>query len=234
MADIFRQLVLVALSSLKCADPEKQPEETFTIGLSDSGLKAAFHLQLDSFDAPRRAEDLDNILSLTNFLESYIADGISENRQFVDYYHLDLGLKVDIERLKASCRNLLEIFPVLSASFLPFNGKHWMVILKHLALPFYVTNIDIDLQNALADFYLHDIAILKCNRPIIAFVFSRNKSRGIRFVVYLLHAQHNGISIRVIFKALIGAYHGQKITVHTSFSIYIAYIFCEQLRSILY
>lgn len=231
VADIFQQPVLGELSSHKRVDLEQLHEETLTKSVLEPSLKAASLLATDSSNIALRVKDIANILPLTNTQESFIMEGSNENRQFVDYYHLDLGLNIDVAKFKESCRQLLAAFPILRASFLPSDGEHWMVIPKHLDMPFSIVDEDSDLQVALTDFCLHDIATFERNRPIIAFVLLRNKTQGIRLVVRLSHAQYDGISIKVIFEALIGAYHGQKIPELPSFATYIAYIFRQRPRS---
>ena len=234
VADIFQQPILKDLSRRNSGGLGQLPEELSTANLLDPSLKAAFLAEIDSSDVVLRAEDVVDILPLTDTQESLVVEGLSENLQFVDYYYLDLGLKVDLAKFKESCSQLLEAFPILRASFWPFDRKYWMVIPKNLDVPFHVTDVDSDLQDALADFCLRDISTFKRKQPIITFVLLRNKTQGIRLIVRLSHAQYDGISIELIFKALIGAYHGQKIPELTSFSAYVAYISRQRPRSLSY
>ena len=234
VADIFHQPVLRELSSHKRVNQEQLREETLTTSVLDPSLKAASLFVTESANVGLRVEGVADILPLTNIQESFIIEGSNENRQFVDYYHLDLGLNVDLAKLKESCRQLLAAFPILRASFLPIDGRHWMVIPKHLEVPFSIFDKDLDLQVALNDFCLHDIATFERNQPIIAFVLLRNRTQGTRLLVRLSHAQYDGISISVIFEALIGAYRGRKIPELPSFAAYAAYIFRQRPRSIAY
>lgn len=173
-------------------------------------------------------------MPLTNLQESLIQEGATENRQVADYYCLDLGPKVDLIKFKESCHQILKAFPILRASFVPFDRKYWMVIPKHLDMPFYVTDVDLGLQDALMHFCLHDMATFERNQPIIAFVLLQHKTQGTQLVVRLSHAQYDSISIEIIFKRLLGAYRGEAIPEYTSFSTYIAYTFRQRARSILY
>ena len=234
MADVFRQPTLWQLSGHKSVDSEQLLEDISALNLLDSRSKAALLSEIDSSDVALRAEDVVDILPLTNTQETFIMEDLSENLQFVDYYHLDLCLKVDLARFKESCCHLLEKLPVLRASFLPFDGKYWMIIPRHLDVPFHVIDVDSDLEDALADFCLHDIDTFQRNQPIINFILLRNKTQGIRLVLRLSHAQYDGISIKVIFEALVGVYNSQEIPELPRFATYVAYILRQRQRSISY
>ncbi|KAA8575943.1 hypothetical protein EYC84_006108 [Monilinia fructicola] len=235
VADIFRYPAIEDLSRLiKTEEADIHEQASVTTPLLEPSLKAAFLSDIDLSDIPLRADDVLDILPLTNLQETFIAEGISENLQIVDYYYLDLGHHLDVAKFEESCVKLLEGYPILRASFLPFDGKQWMVIPKHLKLPFVVSYVDSDLQDALADFCTNDIASFERNQPIIAFILLRNKIQGTRLVVRLSHAQYDGISIEVIFKALMGVYNGQDIPERTDWSTYVQYIHHQKPKAEVY
>jgi hypothetical protein len=132
----------VDMSKSMNVDMSELCEETSTISLLDLDLRGAFVSNITSSCVGLRAEDIAEILPLTDMQESFIVEGLSENRQFVDYYYLELGLKVDLAKLRESCDELLQKFPILRAYFLPYGGKHWMTIPKHLCAPFRITDVE--------------------------------------------------------------------------------------------
>ena len=230
VADIFRNPVLTELANVT---KRKLAHEETSVVMLDPSLGKKFLSEINSSVVGIRAEDVAEILPLTNIQESFVLDGLSENRQFVDYYHLDLGPRLELTKLRESCRQVVKGISILRASFLPFQGKHWMVILKHLNTQFHVTDVNCDLQDAMVDIFLHDVATFERNQPIIRFFLLRNQW-GSRLVVRLSHAQYDGISIPIIFKRLMGAYRGENVSESTTFSQYLAHVSRQRPTSIAY
>lgn len=235
LADIFQQPVLGELSKLmsRARMDELFDETPLGTSLLDADVSDGLISHIES-SSIIPADDIAEILPLTDMQENFILDGFSENRHFVDYYYLDLGPRVNLTRLKESCRELLEAFPIIRATFVHYKGKHWAAIPKHLDLPFHLTDVESDLQDALADFCLHDIASFKRNQPIILFTLLRHERQGVRLIMRLSHAQYDAISIGVIFKALIGSYHGQKTPRRFTFSTYLAHLVRQRPTSMSY
>lgn len=178
--------------------------------------------QASLFGADLHLRDQLDILPLTDAQEAFIRDGMSEGHQYVDYYYLDLGFKVDMPQLRTSCGRVLDAFPTLRTAFHFANNKHWMLIPTNYSVPFNIKEIEEPMDEVMAAFCLHDISTFRRHEPIVHFQVFRSKDHGSRIVVRISHAQYDAISIAVIFKALISAYKGQAIQVITSFKTYLA------------
>lgn len=190
--------------------------------LIDPVTKQSVLSQASTLGAPVNVQDQLNILPLTDAQEAFIRDGISQDRQYADYYYLDLGPRIDMARLKTSCGRVLEAFPILRATFSFSSNRHWMLIPATCSTSFSIKETEESLDAAMTAFCLDDISTFPRHQPIVHFQVLRNKDHGSRLVVRISHAQYDAISIEVIFKALIGAYKGQAIQVTTTFQTYLA------------
>ncbi|KAJ5312432.1 Nonribosomal peptide synthetase dtxS1 [Penicillium antarcticum] len=178
--------------------------------------------------------DVAEVLPLTDMQEYYIRDGMTENRQFVDYYYLDLGPDVDIPRLKSSCRQIMELFPIITATFVLYQGQHFAVTPKILQLPFGIIDVTQDLPDATATLCLEDISIFERYQTIVRFTLVRHQSQGMRLILRLSHAQYDAVSIGLIFKAMGEFYRSSTPAKRPTFSHYIAHISQRRPSSISY
>lgn len=173
-----------------------------------------------------------DVLPLTDAQEAFILDGISNGRQYVDYYFLDLGSKVDLQRLKDCCGKLLHAFPILRAMAVLFENRHWMVVPDASQVSLDVHEGNSSLDEATTASCLHDISEFQRHQPIVHFRLLRNDSQGSRLIMRISHAQYDAVSIDVIFKALMSAYlHGQSIKVVSSFADYLAHTARQKPKS---
>ncbi|KAJ5496534.1 Nonribosomal peptide synthetase dtxS1 [Penicillium fimorum] len=226
LASIFHSPVLSAMCKVITQAPmseEPLVEAPLGLDLIDKGMKEDLTAHIAASIGLHGSEIVE-ILPLTDMQEYYIRDGVAENRQFVDYYHLDLGTNVDIVRLKNSCRQIMKLFPIITATFVPYLGRHYAIIPTALDLPFQTIDVLEDLPNATATLCLEDIRNFERRQTILHFSLIRHKVQGMRLILRLSHAQYDAISIGVIFKALVGFYNGREPTKRPTFSNYMAHI----------
>ncbi|KAJ0353956.1 hypothetical protein COL154_011946 [Colletotrichum chrysophilum] len=229
VADIFRHPVLSGLAVLTTS--AKPRNETDRNGVEDQhypstngALDVISPGELDH-RGPLGPEDIMEILPLSDIQESLAVEGLSDALQLVDYFYLDLPPSIDLAKLENSCCDLLEAFPVLRAYFLPSAEKHWMVIPRTVDLIFRIIEAESDPDTALAEFCLDDIATFGRHQTIVGFFVLRKAGSANRLVLRISHAQYDGISIGVIFNALILSYQGTPIAPEpTNFADYMAHV----------
>ncbi|KAJ5950775.1 Nonribosomal peptide synthetase dtxS1 [Penicillium vulpinum] len=226
LAKIFHNPVLSAMCKVITQAPvseEPLVEAPLGLDLIDEGMKEGLAAHI-SASIGLQGSDMAEILPLTDMQEYYIRDGIAEDRQFVDYYYLDLGLDVDIVRLKNSCQQIMELFPIITATFVPYLGRHYAVIPTALDLPFQTIDTLEDLPDATATLCLEDISNFQRHQTILRFVLIRHKTQGMRLILRLSHAQYDAMSIGFIFEALVEFYNGRQPTERSTFSNYMTHV----------
>jgi len=233
VAHIFKYPSIAQLASLEGVSMNEPSMDAPGELMLDPGFKAAFLSKIDLSETALHAEDISEIWPVTNFQEDFIVGGIA-HQQFCNYYFLDLGVSLDLPRLKESCRLLLEKFSILRASFLPFDGKYWAVIPNQLDLPFSIHDADEDLQQTIQEICLLDMDTINYHRPPVAFVLIRNKSQGARLLIRLSHAQYDAMSGGTIFQTLMNFYTHKPSSQLPSFSTYLSHISHQRSTSISY
>ncbi|SPJ78124.1 uncharacterized protein FTOL_06513 [Fusarium torulosum] len=233
VSDIFRSdnLEDLALQALQHVNEADEDEEPFI--LVDEVTKSALLRELDASGTSIRSDQVADILPLTSMQKRYIKEGYT-NGLFVQYFFLDFGRDLDIERLKASLQQLLQSLPILRAAFLELKGKYWQVIPEVLDLPWVVRDVEESLPEALVDFCRADIKKVSFVEPPALFTLLRNKTEGLRLVIRFSHAQYDGASFPAIIKPLIDGYFGRPATTGPDYSAFLAYIARRRPASIAY
>ena len=233
VAHIFGYPSISQLSSLEDVRLSQPSMDVPRELVLDPGFKASFLSEVDLSETGLGPEDIRKIWPVTNFQEDFLYGGIA-HQQFCNYYFIDFGVNLDLFRLKESCHSLLEMIPLLRASFLPFDGKYWAVIPSRLELPFRIHDTDEDLQQSTEEICLLDMDTIDCRRPPVAFVLVRNKLQGSRLIIRLSHAQYDAVSGGTIFQTLMGLYSHKPCCQLPSFSAYLSYVFRQRQTSIEY
>ncbi|TDZ35564.1 Nonribosomal peptide synthetase dtxS1 [Colletotrichum spinosum] len=230
VADIFRHPVLSGLAVVTAsAKPRNETDRNGVEHQHHPSTNGALDVVISPGELHHRGplgpEDIMEILPLSDMQESLAVEGLSDGLQLVDYFHLDLPPSTDLARLEHSCRHLLEAFPVLRAYLLPCAEKHWMVIPRAVDLIFRIIEAESDPDAALARFCLDDIATFGRHQTIVGFFVLRTAESATRLVLRISHAQYDGISIGVLFNALILSYQGTPLAPEpTSFADYTAHV----------
>lgn len=197
-------------------------------------------LQLSAPGIGMQAEEVAETIPLTDLQETLAMEGLPEDRQLVDYYHLDLGACVDTDRLKASCGQLLEAFPILRARLFLHEPerRHWLIVPSHIETPFQIVDLppEASLDGATSRRCLHDVKMFPRNQTLVAFMLLRHPDQGSRLILRLSHVQYDGMSLSFIFRALADGYRGEPLSNKTCapFSAYMTHLACRRQASLEY
>nr|POE53254.1 nonribosomal peptide synthetase dtxs1 [Quercus suber] len=234
ITDVFRNLTLHELSQLIVPIPKDLPPMDGHVGVTlvnpvyrDELISHVLStMKMESFGDTE-------ILPLTDMQEYFLRDGISENRLYVDYNYIDLGSRLDVDRMRESCREVIELFPIMRATFVQYEGRHWAVIPSYIDLPFQLIDVDLDLPDALSAFCRSDIASFGRIQTIALFTLLRHKETGFRLIIRLSHAQYDGVCLEVIYKSLFDSYRGRKVARQPlTFSDYMKHVRRQRTASI--
>ncbi|THC96393.1 hypothetical protein EYZ11_004127 [Aspergillus tanneri] len=129
-------------------------------------------------------------------------------RRTTHHYTFTLTGRVDVDRLQQACQWALESFSVLRTFFARHGDQHLQVVLRQLELPFHHIT-------GLADLPAFQKSLWDADRlnevlPALPARFMLLSSRDAQehvFIVRLLHAQWDAISIPVLFNAIATNYN---------------------------
>ena len=179
-----------------------------------------------------QAQNIVDILPLTDFQADCITRGIDQPRQALNYFFLDLGANLDLKRLQYSCNMLLNHFPILRTAFVPFLGKLWQVVLRELDYPFVTLTVEEDLTQACQAICLRNMENgFRLGHPPILFILVRHHIMGDRLIVRLSHAQYDGVCLPVIIRTLANFYHRNRVGPSIAFSAFLAHSLRENPSS---
>ncbi|KAF3066455.1 Enniatin synthase [Daldinia childiae] len=231
VADIFLRETLEDLAACKReADDKKATEELTAGGLIDSKVKAKLLHEADSVEGSLHARNIEDVLPLTSFQEKCVVEGISSG-QFCNYFYLDLGDHLDIERFERSCETAIEKLPILRACFLKLMGSFWRVTLRILDRPLRIVKVEEDLDTSFKTFCLQDIPACSHIQPALALVLLRHKSQGLRLIIRMSHGQYDGLSLPLIVEALFAQYQNKPTAEGPSFSKFLSYSSAKRQQS---
>ncbi|QYS97871.1 hypothetical protein H0G86_005076 [Trichoderma simmonsii] len=224
VADIFRYDTVAALSqqlqfnTVAFNDNVNVKEDI----LLDATTKEILLEEINSLDHMVSSRDIADILPATNFQEKTVVDGIAGG-QFCNYFHLDLGKMLNLKRLKISCLDTIERFPILRTCFLRLRDQYWQVVVHQIRQPLRVVDVRADLDQSFHEFCQRDMKTCDPNSPPTAFVLLKHKEQGYRLVVRLSHAQYDGVCLPVIFESLIATYNSRPLAPIPTFSTLLSY-----------
>lgn len=224
VADIFRYDTVAALSqqlqfnTVAFNDNVNVKEDI----LLDATTKEILLEEINSLDHMISSRDIADILPATNFQEKTVVDGIAGG-QFCNYFHLDLGKMLNLKRLKISCLDTIERFPILRTCFLRLRDQYWQVVVHQIRQPLRVVDVRADLDQSFHEFCHRDMKTCDPNSPPTAFVLLKHKEQGYRLVVRLSHAQYDGVCLPVIFESLIATYNSRPLAPIPTFSTLLSY-----------
>lgn len=232
VADVFRYDTLeqLAMRCVRVVQDEKDLERVVLVEPSTTKLLLQ---EIDTLKLGITSKDVSDILPTTSFQRYVIADGI-ETGQYANYFYLELGKELDVERFKICCVALLQSHPVLRTRFFCLMGKLWQVILQHPNFPFDVLDTDMDLEEASDDYCARDIPNLGSAHLPTKFVLLRHKSQETRLILRLSHAQYDGVSIPILFQSLMSTYSGTSLPPSVCFADFLSHASRQRERSITY
>ena len=231
VADIFLRDTLEDLAACKQdADDKTTTEELMTGGLIDGKVKAKLLEEAETVEGGLHARNIEDVLPLTNFQEKCVMEGISSG-QFCNYFYLDLGDHLGIERFERSCEAAIEKLPILRACFLKLMGSFWRVTLRTLDRPLRTVKVEEDLETSFRSLCLQDTASCSHIQPALALVLLRHKSQGLRLVIRMSHGQYDGLCLPLIVEGLFAKYQNKPIAEGPTFSKFLSYSSARRQQS---
>lgn len=234
VADVFNFDTLERLAS-RCMKASQEYQEVQPAVLIEPNFKSALMKEIDTLNLGFHSSAVADILPLTNFQNKTIIHGIWA-KQYANYFYLNIGANLDVEKFKAGSTLVLQKFPILRARFLRLDGKFWQVILhNHSDLaPIQTHYVKEDLFAASNAYCKKDLQRLTAFELPLAFILLRHETEGSQLIVRLSHAQYDGISFPIILQSLMDAYNGVELLPAPDFSRYLSYSSQKREISIAY
>lgn len=151
-------------------------------------------------------QQIEDILPVTDFQTQNIPHPCN-------YFYLDLDtLTINEERLRRSCQSVVDHYPLLRSTFVPFDNGYWQVVMHQSAISYNVITSERPLDEVSDEFCESDIdQKLHSKNPLTKFVLvrgrdSNSKATISRLIIRLSHAQYDGFSLPVILQNLADLY----------------------------
>lgn len=214
VADIFLHETLEDLAACQQdTDDITTTKELMTGRLIDSKFKAKLLEEAEIVEGGLHARNIEDVLPLTSFQEKCVVERISSG-QFCNYFYLDLGDHVDIERFERSCETAIEEVPFGESPFVRWIdlrassrlNKTWR---RHLGVSVYRT----------------------FHHPALALFLLCHKSQGLRLVIRMSHGQYDALCLPLIVEAFFAQYQNKPIAEGLSFSKFLSYSSAKRQQS---
>ena len=177
--------------------------------------------------------DIADIYPVTSFQKSVIHMSLQWQTQSLNYIYLDLGTNIDIEKLKDSCSQVVEVFSALRSVFVSYQEKYFQVVLEDITIPFQTLDVEgISDSQQICERQLSNG--FQFGRLLTNFMLVRSKSQEHRLIIRLSHTQYDGMSLPVLITALLDIYQDKKLQPMTEFSDYIFHKQSQKLASLTY
>ncbi|KAJ2991087.1 hypothetical protein NUW58_g2650 [Xylaria curta] len=171
--------------------------------------------------APQEVAD---IYPLTGFQRDVIKMSLQWPRESLNYIFIDLGPRLDLDRLKRSCHRLVERYSLLRSAFIHYEGTYLQVALAQLQLQFPVFDAAEDIASVSREVCLADAESgFQLGHPPTAFMLVRSKSQGHRLIFRLSHLQYDGFCLSTVITALLDLYQGISPPSVTQFSDFLGH-----------
>ncbi|KAH8727300.1 hypothetical protein GQ44DRAFT_611849 [Phaeosphaeriaceae sp. PMI808] len=224
VADIFRHPTLAVLACVQPSQYSNALEVVPAFSLLSPTLKDAIFSAAKPFGCSLPMNNVMDIVPASYTQESYIANGVRAAREAFNYFFLDLGSTLDVEVLKASCRALLDYFPILRTHFIYFQGKLYQVIPRHQDLLFLTFEVDGPLAEESQTIHMRDLDQASPLGLPTSFMLVRSAAGMNRLVVRLSHAQYDGVCLPVMLRTLATIYQQEPLHPTTGFHNFLAYV----------
>lgn len=235
VAEIFQhsQLATFARHYVRAAnDGDEKVIAPFS--LLPPGTKEEMFSTIKPFDFVDSLDNIVDILPVLYTQKFFIKRGVQNPREAFNYFSIGLEAALDIQRLKDSCRALLDHFAVLRAHFGEWKGEFYQVVPRHFEVPLQVFDVVGDLTAESHAIRMRDIDQIQPLGLPTSFILVRHTSGASRLIVRLSHAQYDGVSLPVMLKAFASLYQQESLQPNLSISRYIAYVQERQPKSTSY
>jgi amino acid adenylation domain-containing protein len=163
-----------------------------------------------------------DILPATGTQKYFIRKGLFRPHESLDYFYMDLGLDVDLERLARSCQEAVDHLPILRTAYATAHGTWWQIVLGHGAALVDTVHVTSKLETECQALCFQDSAQgFHYETVPTRFTMICHRGEGTRLVVRLSHAQYDALSLPIIVGTLLDLYHGMTLRPATDFSTYL-------------
>ncbi|VUC37662.1 unnamed protein product [Clonostachys rosea] len=156
--------------------------------------------------------EVEDVLETTYMQAMLVARGLREPKSKANYVSLNFKSTVNIARLEAACRSLVERHQILRTVFFACRKQLLQVVLRSFSGAFnhYQCNNDESLET-FADRMIEEDASndrAALGKSFIRFMFFDGGAKGFRLTLRINHAQFDGISFPLLLEDLAALYHG--------------------------
>jgi amino acid adenylation domain-containing protein len=157
-------------------------------------------------------DEVEDVLESTYMQTVLVARGMRESKSKANYISLDFKRPLNIARLGAACRTLVERHQILRTIFFARRQQLLQVVLRSFSGSFnhYQCNKDESLElfadKIIEEDTSNDQATL--SKSFIRFMFFDGGAAGFRLTLRINHAQFDGMSFPVLLEDLAALYHG--------------------------
>ncbi|KAJ5940920.1 nonribosomal peptide synthase [Penicillium verrucosum] len=214
VADIFDHPRLCDLARLATEQRHVETEQITPFSLSPvSNPKLYIHCLRALGIAPTDSKVLD-IFPATAGQSFFLT------RRTTHFYNFTLTGQVDVVRLKAACSTVFDKHSILRTLFTYNEDQAIQTILTGMKLPFHnyegITNLA-EFKSSLWAASSTNIDILP-SVPTQFILLSNQDGQRHEFMIRLMHAQWDALSLSVLYNDIALAYNGQSVTSSTDFS----------------
>jgi aryl carrier-like protein len=225
LAEIFRHAQLGTFAN-RCVQAVNESVDKITapFSLLSPATKDAMFSATRPFYLVGDMNSIVDVLPVTYTQKYFIKKGIQNPREAFNYFSIGLEAALDTQRLKDSCRALLEHFPILRTHFCEWKRELYQVIPRQYNVPLKVFDVDGVLVDESHAIRMRDIDHIRPLGLPTSLILVRHTSGASRLIVRLSHAQYDGVSLPVMLKSFASLYQQESLRPNLDFSRYLAYM----------
>ncbi|CAI6337954.1 unnamed protein product [Periconia digitata] len=231
VADLLRNDSLATLAKICRVSPELDESEESPL-LSTNTQQAVISSLRRQYQV--EVSDVLEVLPTTYMQRFYVTRALQCPLEAFNYVFVDLTPRIDIRRLKDSCRELMEHYPILRTRFVFDDHQMYQAVLRSPELPFGTFSVEKSIEQTSQSICMQD---LEQSSPLAlgtSFMLLQGGTYGLRLIMRLSHAQYDGISLPILLSALASLYQHEPVSVLSSFAGYLAYAKKRQSTSAQY
>lgn len=245
IADLLSHSSVSALAGAARSSPSSQGESAM---FSSNNLLPFSMLQADDTEdfveshilphVDYKRENIEDAYPVTGFQERSIHGALQEPPAYWNYFKIDLGKHIDVQRVRQSVETLVQQFPVLRSVFIPHGRTFLQIVIQGLAPllkeTYDVTNVDPAL--AVNSFCNHDWRSVKYSfgQQSARFFLCTVASGCMSLIIRMSHAQYDGISLDLIAQSLSAAYNRSLLSEMVPFSAFVQHSLSRRQESLKY
>lgn len=225
VADLFHDPKLDALVRHHArAAGESVAEPIPPFSLLSTAEKAVIFPGEKAFNPAISMENVADVLPATFTQKSFIDQGIRARREAFHYFFFDLQVAIDVERLKHSCSQLLEHFPILRTHFVYFQEKLYQVVPRRVEVPFRSFSVKGPVADESHTIHMRDLDRVTPLEFPTSFMLVQSATGASRLIIRLSHAQYDGVCLPVMLRTLASLYQQESLPPTLGFPNYLSHI----------